>query len=396
MKRILLKKTRDFSLLHRHPWILSGAIASTEGDAPEPGETVALVNADNQTLALGAWSGESQIRVRVWTFNPDEIPDAAFFSRRVSAALNARRHLDVLAPDAAARLINAESDGLPGVTVDHYAGFLVAQFTTAGAHRFKPLITAALREHIPCRGIYERSDVATMTYEGLAPQCGVLHGETPPYAIEIREDNRRYLVDVIRGHKTGFYLDQRANRQLLSRFTRDADVLNAFSYTGGFGIAAALGGARHVTHVDLSADALRLAQRNIALNNLSADAHTLTEGNVFEVLRACRDSRKTFDVIILDPPKFADSRAALMKASRGYKDIALLALKLLRPGGILATFSCSGLVDAGLFRKITAGAALDANRDVRVLHHLTAAPDHLTSLAFPEGDYLKGLLCAVQ
>jgi 23S rRNA (cytosine1962-C5)-methyltransferase len=220
-------------------------------------------------------------------------------------------------------------------------------------------------------------------------------GAEPPEHVEIREDARRFWVDVRNGHKTGFYLDQRENRELVGRYAAGAEVLNAFAYTGGFGIAAALGGARHVTHVDLSADALALARRNAALNGLDPDAHTFEEANVFTHLRACRDRGASFDLVVLDPPKFADSRGAVMKASRGYKDIALLGIKLLRPGGILATFSCSSHVDAALFWKITASAALDSGRSLRVLHRLFAAPDHCVAPEFPQGEYLKGLLCSV-
>jgi len=396
MKRVILHKERDFSLRHRHPWVLSGAVNRVEGGDPEAGETVAVLGGDGAPLALGAWSGASQIRIRAWTFDPEETVDAAFFGRRVQAALDARRRLDTLAPGGAGRILNAESDGLPGITVDRYADFLVVQLTSAGAERHRNAILEALRSRVPCRGIYERSDSATLAaYECLPPHCGTAWGEDPPPLIEIREDDRRYWVDVRRGHKTGFYLDQRANRDLVSRYAAGADALNAFSYTGGFGIAAALGGARHVTHVELSTDALSLARRNLELNGLPADAHTFEEANVFEYLRECRDRGASFDLVVLDPPKFADSRGTVMKASRGYKDIALLGIKLLRPGGILATFSCSSHVDPALFWKITAAAAVDSRRSLRVLHRLSAAPDHCVSPDFPQGEYLKGFLCAV-
>jgi len=396
MKRVILHNDRDFTLRRRHPWVLSGAICRVEGGEPGPGETVAVLGGDGAALALGAWSGASQIRIRVWTFDPAEEVDAAFFGRRVQAALDARKRLDILEPGGAGRIVNSESDGLPGVTVDRYADYLVVQLTSAGAERHRNDILNALRARVPCRGIYERSDSATLAaYECLPPHCGVAWGEDPPEFIEIREDNRRFHVDVRRGHKTGFYLDQRANRELVGRYAQGAEVLNTFSYTGGFGIAAALGGARHATHVDLSTDALALARRNIALNSLDPGAHTLEEANVFEYLRACRDRGASFDLVVLDPPKFAETRGTVMKASRGYKDIALLGIKLLRPGGILATFSCSSHVDAPLFWKITAGAAMDSKRSLRVLHHLFAAPDHCVSPDFPQGEYLKGFLCAV-
>jgi len=392
MTDITLHPHRDFSVLRRHPWIFSGAIAHVDG-APAAGETVRVLSSDGAVLGVGAFSSTSQIRVRMWTFDGGQTVDEAFVRDRMARAVGARALF--VAEDAtdAYRLVNAEADGVPGLVVDRYGDWLSCQFTTAGAERWKKEIVAALQTYSPCRGIYERSDVDVREHEGLAPFTGVLAGEAPPERIGIVENGCRYLVDVREGHKTGFYLDQRDNRELIKRHANGCDVLNAFSYTGGFGIAAVVAGAASVTHVDLSGAALELAKANTALNTCHVDASSFVQGNVFEVLRAFRDGGRSFDLVVLDPPKFAESKGSLMKAARGYKDINLLGIKLLRPGGVLATFSCSGLMTPELFHKVVSDAAVDAKRDIQVLRRLQQAEDHPEGLCFPEGLYLKGLLC---
>ncbi len=392
MPELLLKPDRDYSVTRRHPWIFSGAVDRVTGD-PQPGETVDVRSADGTLLGRGAWSGESQMRVRLWSFNPEEVVDAAFFANRLAHAIAGRGALLAANATNAFRLVNAEADGLPGVIVDRYDAFLVCQFTTAGAERWKPVIVAALARLWPCTGIYERSDAETRVHEGLEAACGLLHGEAPPERIEIHEHGCRYLVDVRAGHKTGFYLDQRDNRARVAPYATGGDMLNVFAYTGGFGILADRAGAASVTHVDLSATALELARANARLNVCTVDDEAFIAGNAFEVLRKFRDSRRSFDVIVLDPPKFVDAKKHLMAACRGYKDINLLAIKLLRPGGILATFSCSGLVTPELFHKVVSDAAVDARRDIQVVQRLQQAADHPEGLCFPEGLYLKGLLC---
>ncbi len=392
MTDLVLHPDRDFSVLRRHPWIFSGAVARVEG-APESGETVRVLSADGAVLGVGAFSPSSQIRVRLWAFD-DRLPvDAAFVAERVARSVGGRAVF--VAEDAtnACRLVNAEADGLPGLIADRYGDWIVCQFTTAGADRWKREIVAALQTFSPCRGVYERSDVDVREREGLAPATGVLAGEPPPERIEIAEHGCRYWVDVREGHKTGFYLDQRDNRALVKRYANGCEVLNAFSYTGGFGIAAVAAGAASVTHVDLSGPALELARANTALNTCHVDESAFVQGNVFEVLRKFRDEGRSFDLVVLDPPKFAESKGSLMKAARGYKDINLLGIKLLRPGGLLATFSCSGLMTPDLFHKVVADAAVDARRDLQVLKRLQQAEDHPEGLCFPEGLYLKGLLC---
>lgn len=392
--KVTLKKNRDFSVMRRHPWVFSGAVASVEGN-PGPGESVSVVSSDGKVLGVGAYSPESQIRVRMWSFDADAAVDEKFIFDQVAASVGGRSYFLAEGRTNAFRLINSEADGLPGVIADLYGEWIVCQFTTVGAEHWKSVVTAALKRLVPCRGVYERSDVDVREREGLLPSTGLLAGDEPPEQIEIFEDDCRYLVNVREGHKTGFYLDQRDNRAIIKRYANNAEVLNAFSYTGGFGIAAVSAGASTVTHVELSAPALAMAEKNTALNTCELKNSSFIKGDVFEVLRKFRDQARSFDVVVLDPPKFADSKGRLMKAARGYKDINLLGIKLLRPGGILATFSCSGLMTPDLFHKVVSDAAVDAGRDVQVIKRLQQACDHPEGLCFPEGLYLKGLLCRV-
>ena len=392
MTDITLHPNRDFSVQKRHPWIFSGAIARMDG-TPALGETVRVLAAGGTPLGFGAFSPESQIRVRMWSFDPKAVIDESFIDGRVARAVGARAVFLADGATDAFRLVNAESDGIPGLVADRYGDWIVCQFTAAGAERWKAALVDALMRYSPCRGVFERSDVDVRTREGLPPASGVLAGEPPPERIAITENGCRFHVDVQAGHKTGFYLDQRDNRERVKRYANGGDVLNAFSYTGGFGIAAVAAGAASVTHVDLSADALKLAEANTALNTCHVEQSSFVHGNVFEVLRKFRDAGRSFDMVILDPPKFAESKGSLMKAARGYKDINLLGVKLLRPGGVLATFSCSGAMTPELFHKVVSDAAVDAKRDLQVLARLRQAEDHPEGLCFPEGLYLKGLLC---
>ncbi len=393
MPTLFLKPGREKSLLRRHPWVFAGAVAHVEGK-PAAGATVALRAANGAFLAWAACSPASQLVARVWSFEERDAIDAAWFQERLRRAWQ-RRAAALAEPEGAARLVYAESDGLPGLIVDRYADRLVCQFLTAGVEAWRGPLVEALAALHPCAGIYERSDAEVRAKEGLAPRTGVLTGDAPPETVTIREGASRYLVDLAAGHKTGFYLDQRVNRAALAGWARDAEVLNAFAYTGGFGVAALQGGARHVVNLDTSRPALELAARNLALNDLDPARAEQAEGDVFTVLRGYRDRGRQFDLIVLDPPKFVESRVQLERGCRGYKDINLLAFKLLRPGGVLFTFSCSGLVDRSLFEKIVADAALDARRDAQVVTWLTQAPDHPVLLSFPEAAYLKGLVCRV-
>jgi 23S rRNA (cytosine1962-C5)-methyltransferase len=331
----------------------------------------------------------------VWTFDEKEVVDAAFFERRIAAALETRAAFGFLPLSAglneATRLIHAESDRLPGLVVDRYGDTLVMQVLSAGADAWKMTFVEILQRLTGCATVYERSDADVREFEGLPSVSGVLAGEVPAELV-IAENGIRFKVDVVGGHKTGFYLDQRFNRQRVGELARGKDVLNCFCYTGGFSLYAAKNGAKSVLSLDSSEESLRIAKVNEELNGLSGDTMEWREADVFTALRKFRDERRSFDMIILDPPKFAATTAQVERASRAYKDINLLAFKLLRPGGILATFSCSGGIDAGLFQKIVAGAALDANVEAQITEHLSQSADHPVSIHFPEGTYLKGLI----
>ncbi len=391
MESVILYPGREKSLLRQHPWVFTGAIRTITGN-PGLGETVVVQGAKGEYLGLGSYSPHSQIAVRLWTTVPNRVIDREFLAQRLDQALAGRAGMGDL---SALRLVNAESDLLPGFVVDRYGDFLVCHFLTAGAEFWKADLIELLAERVPVKGIYERSDVEVRVKEGLPLRAGVLAGIEPPPLIEIQEGGVRFLVDLCQGHKTGFYLDQRINRALLGQYSADKEVLNCFSYTGGFGVWALKGGATHLTNIDTSAIALDLAAQNLALNGFAPEQTDNMVGDVFTVLRLFRDSRRQFDLIVLDPPKFAESRGQVERAARGYKDINLLAFKLLRPGGFLFTFSCSGLVEPQLFQKIVADSALDAHREAQILQRLSQSPDHPVALPFPEGEYLKGFICRV-
>ena len=392
---VTLKPDREKPILNRHPWIFSGAIRRIEGK-PVDGEIVQVQDSRGGFLAWGTLNRRSQITVRLLSWDPDEAIDRAFFRRRLERAIAARaRFVDQVATNAY-RLVNAESDLLPGLVVDRYADYLAVQFLTLGMERRKAEIVALLEELIGPRGIYERSDVEVREKEGLPPMAGPLAGEEPPDRVDVRENGYRFLVDVKEGQKTGFYLDQRENRRKIVPYCRDRlSVLNAFAYTGAFAVYAAAGGASRIVNVEASARALELAQAHMALNGFDRREDEVVVGDVFQVLRRYRDQSRVFDLVILDPPKFALTQSQVQAACRGYKDINLLALRILRPGGILFTFSCSGLVSADLFQKVVFGASVDAGRDVQIIERLSQGPDHPVLLAFPEGEYLKGLVCQV-
>jgi len=389
LARVTLQPGREKSLMQWHPWVFSGSIATVEG-APAGGETVLLHASDGAPLASAAWSPESKIRARVWSFDPNEEIDAAFFRARVSTAVRSRDTL-LDSTHNACRLIHGESDGLPGFVADRYEDVVVVQTLAAGAERWRDTLIDALADATGCAAIYERSNVDVRALEGLAPREGPMRGTMPP-SVAMVEDGLRFNVDVARGQKTGFYLDQRDNRKRVRALAHDRDVLNCFCYTGGFTVAVLAGGAKSVLSIDSSAEALALGRHNVAANTLDAARAEWRDADVFVELRKLRDAARTFDMIVLDPPKFAPTAQHAEKAARAYKDINLLALKLLRPGGLLATFSCSGGISADLFQKIVAGAALDARANAVILEHFEASADHPVALNFPQSDYLKGLL----
>lgn len=394
---IKLKPGRERSVLNRHPWIFGGAIANVSGN-PSDGAAVDVQSSRGEWLARGTWSGASQIQVRVWTWQPDETLDESLIASRIARAIAGRSTLAAAhnaAPTDAYRLVFSESDGLPGLIADRYGDYIVVQLLTVGvAVRAQPIVEALVAQLQP-RGVYERSDADVRAKEGLEPAARLLWGDVPAEPIEIMEHGYRYRVDLSAGQKTGAYLDQRTNRQRVAAYCRDADVLSCFSYTGGFELHAAGAGAQSITAIDSSAEALAIAAHNLRRNQITTPVEQI-EGNVFSELRRFRAEGRSFDVIVLDPPKFVQQRSQLDRATRGYKDINLLAMQLLRPGGTLATFSCSGLVSADLFQKIVFGASVDARRDVQILERLTQDVDHPVLLTFPEAEYLKGLICRVQ
>jgi 23S rRNA (cytosine1962-C5)-methyltransferase len=389
--QLILNPGREKSLMRQHPWVFSGAVAEVRGD-PAPGSTIEITSASGEFLGQAAYSPESQIRARVWTWGRENTVDGAFFGGRLERAIKSREGLD--AESNAYRLVHAESDGLPGIVVDKYGDLVVLQCLTQGAEFWRETLVQQIDDLIRPAAIWERSDADVRKLEGLEPRSGLLRSRSPVSqpSIEISEHGLKFLADFQSGHKTGFYLDQRENRLIARGLAKGRDVLDCFSYTGGFAANALKGGAKSVTLLDDSPGALDQARKNIDLNSLDAEKCEFINGDAFQVLRRFRDEARQFDMVILDPPKFAPTKAQTERAARGYKDINLLAFKLLRPGGILVTFSCSGGVDAALFQKIVAGAALDAGADARILRRMSQGPDHPVALNFPEGEYLKGLV----
>ena len=388
MKIIRLREGKERSLLRHHPWVFQGSIERGKAD---PGETVRVESAEGKFLCWGAFSPSSMIRVRAWTFDEAERVDHAFFKRRIARALALRARLPIESDGV--RLVHGEADGLPGLIVDRYGDVLSAQFLSAGMERWREALADLLLAATGCTRLYERSDSGVRALEGLEPRAGWLRGEGPT-ELSIREHDWRLNLDVAQGHKTGFYLDQRDNRALFARWVRHFGlqrVLNCYCYTGGFSVAALAGGAQQVVSVDSSAPALDKARANVALNGFDAARHEALDADVNAFLRQQLQAGASFDAIVLDPPKFAPTASHAERAARAYKDINRLALKLLAPGGLLLTFSCSGGVGAELFHKIVAGAAADAGVDGAILQRLEGAPDHPTTLVFPEGEYLKGL-----
>ena len=388
MKAIRLREGKERSLQRRHPWVFEGSIAKGRADL---GETVRVEAHDGRFLAWGAYSPASAIRVRAWSFIESERIDADFFARRVQRAVALRARLAV--DSDAVRLVHGEADGLPGLVVDRYGDTLVAQFGFAGSERWKDIIADALLQATGTARLYERSDLGVRKLEGLGEQQGWLRGAGPTQ-LSIREHGWTLQVDVAQGHKTGTYLDQRDNRLHFAQAVRHfgcAEVLNCYSYSGGFTLAALAGGARQVTSVDSSAPALALARLHVQANGYDAARHEAVDADVNAYLRAALEQGRRFDAIVLDPPKFAHTAAQAERAARAYKDINRLGLKLLRPGGLLFSFSCSGGIGPELFHKIVAGAGIDAGVDAAIIGRMAAAPDHPTTLEFPEGDYLTGL-----
>jgi len=394
MPFLQLKKGKEKSILQRHPWIFSGAVERFT-PTQSPGGTILVLSSDGEPLGKAAFSPNSSIIARMWTYDTREEIDGQFFQNRLARAIGYRNPILNSNQTNAVRLVHAESDGLPGIILDQYDDLLVLQCLTTGAEFWRDTIVDTITRITGITRIFERSDADVRHLEGLPNRVGPLCGEFPSPRQVIRENGLQFYVDFSAGQKTGFYLDQRRNRQIVQSYAAGRNTLNCFCYTGAFTACALAGNASRVLSVDSSADAINLAMENINLNHLPADRADWQQGDVFELLRLYRDQARKFDLIILDPPKFAPTAAQAEKAARGYKDINLLAFKLLNPGGLLATFSCSGGISPELFQKIVAGAAWDAKVDARVLEHFSQSPDHPILLNFPQGEYLKGLLCQV-
>ena len=389
MKTIRLRAGKDRSLLRRHPWIFESAIATGTADA---GETVRVESDEGRFLAWAAFSPASKIRVRVWSFDPGQRIDAAFFMAAIASAVKARTRFDIQSDSS--RLIHGESDGLPGLIVDRYGDTLVAQFLSSGAERWKAVLTDALLAATGLSRLYERSDASGRALEGLPEASGWLRGDGPVELV-LREHDWQLALNIASGHKTGFYLDQRDNRKKFADYSRRLNferVLNCFCYTGGFTVAALTGGAAHVTSIDSSGAALEKAAANVALNGFESRRATFMDADVNASLRQFGAEGKTFDAIVLDPPKFAPTVTHAERAARAYKDINRLAFKILAPGGVLFTYSCSGGISADLFHKIVASAGIDALVDGFISERMGGAPDHPMTVNFPEGEYLKGLV----
>ncbi|MCK6626285.1 MAG: class I SAM-dependent rRNA methyltransferase [Anaerolineae bacterium] len=392
--QVILKQGREKSVNNRHPWVFSGAISRVEGN-PANGDVVDVWNSKARFVGRGIYNDKSQIQVRLLTWNPNDSIDEDFWRRRIRRAIAGRQAL-LESPDTDAfRLVYSEADGVPGFIADQYGTWLVVQFLSLAVERYRQTILDILVDLVAPQGIYDRSEGESREKEGLVSVTGPVWGEVPPDMIEITENGHTFLVDIKLGQKTGFYLDQRENRQKVSKYFPNKEVLNAFAYTGAFSVYAAYAGAKRIMNIDSSERALQIAERNMRRNGFGEREDIYAVADVFEIMRAYRDNNWKFDVVILDPPKFAPSKRQVDKATQGYKDINLLAMKLLKPGGVLISFSCSGAISSELFQKVLFGAAVDAGRHVQIIERLAQGSDHPVLLTFPESEYLKGLVCRV-
>jgi 23S rRNA (cytosine1962-C5)-methyltransferase len=394
MVEVILKKGKEKAALQRHPWIFSGALEKVKG-SPENGAVVKVLAANADFLAYGYYNENSRVAVRLLEWEENQTIDRKWYQQRIQAAIAARRHVLKKGDTNTCRLVFSEADFLPGLIVDQYANYLALQILSAGIELVKSDIIDILRDELQPAGIFDKSDANARTHENLAVEQGLLWGENPPEFLEVKENGIRYNINIAGGQKSGFYCDQRDNRLLLADYTEGKRVLDCFSYSGGFSLNSLKAGASHVTSVDSSAPALETLQQNIILNGFEASRNTVLQSDVNKQLRMFKEEGQTFDIIILDPPKFAPSRSALDRAARAYKDLNRLGMGLLESGGLLATFSCSGAVDIDTFKQIIAWAALDAGKEVQILKQFNQPEDHPVRLSFPEGEYLKGLLLRV-
>lgn len=390
---VILKKGKEKAAVLRHPWIFSGALDKVKG-SPKNGEVVAVRSADKEFLAYAYYNDQSRVALRLLEWDENTTIDAAWYAQKLKSAIHSRSH--VLNEDTnTCRLVFSEADFLPGLIVDQYADFLSLQILSAGIEAVQEEIIAILRQELNPKGIFDKSDAGARKHENLEPVQGLLWGETPPEFIEVRENGIRYHINIADGQKSGFYCDQRENRMILADYTKGKRVLDCFCYSGGFTLNSLKNGAGHVTSVDSSALAIETLQHNLELNGFDKDQQESIQSDVNKQLRVFKDGGRKFDVVVLDPPKYAPSRSALDRAARAYKDLNRLGMLLLEPGGILATFSCSGAVDLETFKQIIAWAALDAGREVQIIKQFSQPEDHPVRLSFSEGEYLKGLLLRV-
>jgi len=394
MVEIKLKKGKEKAVLQRHPWVFSGAVDKLKGK-PENGDVVKVLSANNDFLAYGYFNDQSRVAVRLLSWDENDLINEEWYAQKIKRAIQSRTHLLSNIDTNAYRLVFSEADFLPGLIVDQYADFLSVQILSTGIEKAKPVIIAALVKLLKPRGIFDRSDATARTHEGITAENGLLWGETPPAFIAVKENGITYHINIAEGQKSGFYCDQRDNRQLLAAYANGKTVLDCFSYSGGFSLNALKNGATEVTSVDSSALAIETLKQNIDLNQFDGKSHVAIQSDVNKQLRAFKEEGKKFDIVVLDPPKYAPSRSALDRAARAYKDLNRLGLLLLESGGLLATFSCSGAVDIETFKQIIAWAALDAGKEVQVIKQFSQPEDHPVRLSFPEGEYLKGLLVRV-